>query len=372
MPKTEASIRVDLGDRSYDIVVGEGLLEVAGHHLRPLLPQPRVVVVTDTNVEPLYLKKLTASLDQAGIAHASLTLPAGEHTKDFMHLQDLVERLLGESVERGTTLVALGGGVIGDITGFAAGILLRGVNFVQIPTTLLAQVDSSVGGKTGINSRQGKNLVGLFHQPRLVLADVRTLGTLDARQMRAGYAEVVKYGLINNAEFFSWLEAHGAEVCDGDPRAQTHAVLTSCSAKAEIVAADEKEAGERALLNLGHTFGHAFEAEIGYGDALLHGEAVAIGMVMACDFSVRLGLCPAEDAGRVRRHLQTMCLPTDPAAVPAARWSADALVDQMNRDKKVRDGQLTLVLLRGIGQSFISREVAVNEVFRFIQDSVAA
>ena len=309
MPKTDARIRVNLGDRSYDIVVAEDLLAVAGHHVRPLLPQPRVVVVTDTNVGPLYLEKLTCSLDQAGIAHVSLKLPAGEHTKDFMHLQDLVERLLGASVERGTTLVALGGGVIGDIAGFAAGILLRGVNFVQIPTTLLAQVDSSVGGKTGINTPQGKNLVGLFHQPRLVLTDVRTLDTLDTRQMLAGYAEVVKYGLINDAEFFSWLEVHGAGVCGGDPRAQTHAVLTSCSAKANVVAADEKEAGERALLNLGHTFGHALEAETGYGDALLHGEAVAIGMVMACELSVRLGLCPAADAGRVRRHLQAMGSP---------------------------------------------------------------
>ncbi len=370
-PAPEDLIHVELGERSYEIRVGEGVLSGAGRRLRPLLAQPRVVVVTDANVAPIYLAELEESLEREGIRCRHIVLPAGEQTKSFDHLRELTERLLDLSVERATTLVALGGGVIGDITGFAAGILLRGLDYAQIPTTLLAQVDSSVGGKTGINTRQGKNLVGLFHQPRLVLADVRTLDTLDSRQLRAGYAEVVKYGLINDLDFFTWLEGNGAGVCGGDHAAQTYAVLTSCKAKAAVVAADERETGQRALLNLGHTFGHALEAETGYSGALLHGEAVAIGMVMAFDLSVRLGLCPPGDAERLRRHLAAVGLPAGLPIVRGVNWSADVLMDHMSRDKKVRDGQMTFVLARGIGKALISRDVAAPDVHRILSDAVA-
>ena len=268
--------------------------------------------------------------------------------------------------------MALGGGVVGDITGFAAGIVLRGLDFVQVPTTLLAQVDSSVGGKTGINTPRGKNLVGLFHQPRLVLADVGTLGTLGTRQLRAGYAEVIKYGLIDDATFFAWLETHGAAVCAGDREAQIHAVRVSCAAKAAIVAADEREAGRRALLNLGHTFGHALEAETGYDGTLLHGEAVAAGMMLAFDLSVRLGLCPAGDTARVRRHLEAVGLPCAFAALPARRWSADTLTAHMTRDKKVRDGRTVFVLARGIGKAFVSRDVDIDDVRQLLRDAIAS
>jgi len=363
-------IRVELGTRSYDIIVGEGLLANLGTRLRPLLAQPRVAVITDANVAPLYLKDVEASLQRAGIDHISVVLPAGEQTKDFAHLQTLTDRLLEARVERGTTLVALGGGVVGDITGFAAGIVLRGLDYVQVPTTLLAQVDSSVGGKTGINTRRGKNLVGLFHQPRLVLADVDTLDTLAPRELLAGYAEVVKYGLIDDAGFFAWLEGRGAAVCAGDRAAQIHAVCTSCAAKAAIVAADEREAGRRALLNLGHTFGHALEAETGYDSTLLHGEAVAAGMVLAFDLSTRLGLCPTEDAARVRRHLEMAGMPCGFAALPAIRWSADALIAHMTRDKKVRDGRTTFVLARGIGEAFVSRDVDIDDVHQLLRDAI--
>lgn len=365
-------IQVELGDRSYDIQVGVNILSDAGGYLRSLLARPRVVVITDSTVAPLYLADLHASLERAGIACGHVILPAGEQTKSFDHLSDLADRLLAQSVERTTTLVALGGGVIGDITGFAAGIVLRGLDFVQIPTTLLAQVDSSVGGKTGINTRRGKNLVGLFHQPRLVLCDVRSLDTLDPRQVRAGYAEVVKYGLISDPDFFSWLEDNGARVCGREHAAQTHAVVTSCKAKAAVVAADERESGQRALLNLGHTFGHALEAETGYSDAMLHGEAVAIGMTLAFDFSVRLGLCPAGDADKLRRHLRAVGLPTGLPRIHGVAWTADALMDHMARDKKVRDGRMTFVLARGIGQSFISRDIDAPDVHRLLSDAVSA
>lgn len=365
-------IQVALGERSYEIRVGEGVLSDAGRLLEPVLAQPRVVVITDSNVAPIYLAEFEDSLERKGIRYSHVVLPAGEQTKSFDHLRDLTDRLLDQSVERATTLVALGGGVIGDITGFAAGILLRGLDYVQVPTTLLAQVDSSVGGKTGINTRQGKNLVGLFHQPRLVLADVQTLDTLNARQLRAGYAEVVKYGLIDAPDFFTWLEENGAGVCGGDHAARTTAVLTSCKAKAAIVAADEREAGQRALLNLGHTFGHALEAETGYGDALLHGEAVAIGMIMAFDLSVRLGLCPPDDANRLRRHLTAVGLPTGLPKVRGVNWSADALMDHMSRDKKVRDGQMTFVVARGIGKSFVSQDVDAPDVRQLLCDAAAA
>ncbi|TVR81595.1 MAG: 3-dehydroquinate synthase [Rhodospirillales bacterium] len=365
-------LRVELGDRSYDVVVGSDLLTTVGARLKPLLPTSRVVVVTDETVAPLYLAVVQGSLDEAGVAHQSVVLPTGERTKDFAHLEHLCERILVGGIERSSTVLALGGGVVGDIAGFAAGILLRGLGYVQVPTTLLAQVDSAVGGKTGINSRHGKNLVGLFHQPRLVLADVGTLATLDRRQRLAGYAEVVKYGLIGDPGFFAWLEQAGGSVVAGDIQAQQRAVVTSCAAKAAVVAADEREAGQRALLNLGHTFGHALEAETGFGDRLLHGEAVAIGMVLAFDLSVRLGLCEEDHAGRVRRHLAAVGLPTQVPRLDGRPLSAAALLQHMTRDKKVRDGRLTFVLARGIGRAFVARDVRMDVVHALLRDAVAA
>lgn len=365
-----ASMTVELGPRSYDILVGDGLLADAGPLARPVLAEPRVIVVTDANVAGRWLETVEMSLDDAGIAHDSIVLEAGEQTKDFAHFEQLTGRLLDAHAERTTTLMALGGGVIGDITGFAAAVTLRGMDYIQLPTTLLAQVDSAVGGKTAINVRHGKNLVGAFHQPRLVLADTATLDTLPKRELRAGYAEVVKYGLLGDAKFFAWLEKNGLGVIDGDADARRHAVLTSCRAKATIVAADEREHGQRALLNLGHTFGHAIEAISGYGDALHHGEAVAIGMVMACDLSVRLGLCPPADADRVRRHLQAAGLPVGLAGINRKDWSADALIARMTQDKKVRAGTLTFVLVRGIGKAFVTRDVALADVRQVLDEEL--
>jgi 3-dehydroquinate synthase len=365
-------LRVALGERSYDIVVGEEILAEAGRHMAPVLRQPRVFVVTDQRVADLHLAGLERALDEAGIDYDALVLPPGEQTKDFAHLEDLAGRLLDRKVERRCALVALGGGVIGDLTGFAAAILLRGIDFIQVPTTLLAQVDSSVGGKTGINMPQGKNLVGSFHQPRLVLADTEVLSTLPRRELLAGYAEVVKYGLIGDPEFFAWLEGHGVGVIDGDPAARRHAVVTSCAAKAAIVAADEREQGARALLNLGHTFAHAIEAETGYTDELLHGEAVAIGMVMAFELSERLGLCPAEDAARARRHLAAVGLPTGLESIAGRIWTAASLLDHMRSDKKVRGGRVAFVLARGIGRAFLSEEVDLSDVEALLACAVAA
>ena len=365
-----ASMTVDLGPRSYDILVGDGLLADAGPLARSVLAEPRVIVVTDANVAGRWLETVEMSLDDAGIAHDSIVLEAGEQTKDFAHFEQLTGRLLDAHAERTTTLMALGGGVIGDITGFAAAVTLRGMDYIQLPTTLLAQVDSAVGGKTAINVRHGKNLVGAFHQPRLVLADTATLDTLPKRELRAGYAEVVKYGVLGDAKFFAWLEKNGLGVIDGDADARRHAVLTSCRAKATIVAADEREHGQRALLNLGHTFGHAIEAISGYGDALHHGEAVAIGMVMACDLSVRLGLCPPADADRVRRHLQAAGLPVGLAGINRKDWSADALIARMTQDKKVRAGTLTFVLVRSIGKAFVTRDVALADVRQVLDEEL--
>jgi 3-dehydroquinate synthase len=367
---SDSRLRVELGPRSYDILIGSGLIGDAGRHIRPLAD--RVLIVTDANVASLHLPTLQAALEHAGIAHHTVRLPAGEQTKDFAHLARLSEEILAHRLERGSLLIALGGGVIGDIAGFAASILLRGIDFVQIPTTLLAQVDSSVGGKTGINTPQGKNLIGTFHQPRLVLADLDALATLPKREIRAGYAEVVKYGLIGDAAFFAWLESHGAALVDGDVAARHHAVAVSCAAKARIVGADERETGQRALLNLGHTFGHALEAECGYGDELLHGEAVAIGMVMAFDLSARLGLCPTADAARLARHLASVGLPTGLDAIDGRRFAADRLIDHMRRDKKVAQGRIAFVLTRGIGQAFLAKDVALDEVEGMLAEAIAA
>jgi 3-dehydroquinate synthase len=356
-----ARLNVALGDRSYEIIIGETLIENAGEHLRPLLKRPRVIIVTDEHVAPLYLATLESALDAAGIRHQSVTLPAGEQTKSFAPLEQLMDALLGYAPDRNTTLIALGGGVIGDITGFAASILLRGVDFIQIPTTLLAQVDSSVGGKTGINTKHGKNLVGSFYQPRLVLADIGTLASLPKRQLLAGYAEVVKYGVINDYPFFQWLEQHGTEAIAGDTQALIHIVLESCKAKAAIVGADEREGGVRALLNFGHTLGHALEAEAGFSDTLLHGEAVAIGMVLALHLSANKGLCAMADRDRVMRHLQAVGLPSIPGDI-ALRWDAAKLIAHCYHDKKAMDGKLTFILAEKIGKTFISHDITKSDL----------
>ena len=366
------TVRVDLGPRGYDIVIGDDVLAEAGKTMAPILRSPRVIVVTDDHVAPLHLDALMRSLANAGIATEAIILPAGEQTKDITHFEKLMNEILGRGIDRGVSLVALGGGVIGDITGFAAASALRGIDFVQVPTTLLAQVDSSVGGKTGINTPHGKNLIGAFHQPRLVLADSRVLRTLPRREMLAGYAEVVKYGLIKDRSFFAWLEGHGSDLVEGDPAKIRHAVVASCTAKAVIVAEDEREHGARALLNLGHTFGHALEAETGFGHTLLHGEAVAIGMVMAFDLSMRLGLCPAEDAARVRRHLGAVGLPTSTNFTNSIVWSPKRLIGHMAKDKKVTDGQLTFILARGIGEAFVTRDVPGEELAAFMEGALAA
>lgn len=351
-------IAVDLGARSYEVVVGAGLLARAGAEMAPLLRRPDVVVVTDAHLAATpHPSTLERSLEAAGVACRSIVVPPGEASKSMAQLGDLLDRLFELGIDRATTIVALGGGVLGDLAGFAAAVALRGLDYVQVPTTLLAQVDSAIGGKTGINSRYGKNLIGAFHQPRLVLADVGVLRTLPPRELRAGYAEVVKYGLIDRPEFFAWLEAHGREVLAGDPAAQQHAVVESCRAKAAVVAADEREGGVRALLNLGHTFAHALETACGYGDELLHGEAVALGLVLAFDLSVRLGLCPAADAARVRAHLDAVGLPTTLGAVRSQGFAAEALLAPMARDKKAAAGRPRFVLTRGIGRAFAGAEV---------------
>lgn len=366
------TLTVELGARSYDILVGDGLVAQAGEHIAAHTGATHVMVATDEAVAELHLAALERSLESAGIAYQAFVLPSGEGVKSFAHLESLIGQLLEAKIDRRTHLVALGGGVIGDLVGFAAAITLRGLDFVQIPTTLLAQVDSSVGGKTGINTVWGKNLIGSFHQPRLVLADTETLSTLPLRELRAGYAEVVKYGLINDPDFFGWLEGHGQAVIDGQAAARRQAVMTSCAAKAAIVAQDEREAGARALLNLGHTFGHALEAELGYDGRLLHGEAIAVGLVMAFDLSVRLGLCPPEDAARVRRHLALVDLPTGLESLGPQTWSVEALLDHMSRDKKVSSGRITFVLVRGIGQAFLSDQVEMAEVAALLSSADAA
>ncbi len=365
------TVRLELGPRSYDILVGDGVLPAAGARIAAVTRGRAPIVVTDANVGPRHLDALNAAMTGAGIVPTpAITLPAGEKTKDFGHFQSLMDDILGRGIERSSVLLALGGGVIGDITGFAAASALRGIDFIQVPTTLLSQVDSSVGGKTGINSRHGKNLVGAFHQPRLVIADTATLDTLPRREVLAGYAEVVKYGLIRLPGFFAWLEENGRRVVDGDSAARRQAVTTSCRAKADIVGVDERESGDRALLNLGHTFGHALEAATGFGPTLLHGEGVAIGMVLAFDLSVRLGLCPAEDARRARAHLADVGLPVRPADVAGVTWDVDALIHSMAKDKKVQDGRITFILARGIGQAFTRRDVDAAAVRAVLEEAV--
>ncbi|WP_449042284.1 3-dehydroquinate synthase [Paracoccus sp. (in: a-proteobacteria)] len=354
-------VPVALGDRSYQVRIGPGLIARAGAEIAPLLARPRVAVLTDETVAALHLPALTAALAAEGIAVTALALPAGEATKSWEQLGRAVEWLIAERIERRDIVIALGGGVIGDLAGFAAAILRRGVRFVQIPTTLLAQVDSSVGGKTGINSPQGKNLIGAFHQPSLVLADTDALATLPERDFRAGYGEVMKYGLLGDAGFFEWLETHGPTLRD-DPKALLHAVAHSVGMKADIVARDETEQGDRALLNLGHTFGHALESATHYSARLLHGEGVGIGCALAFDLSARLGLCAQEDPSRVAAHLAAMGMPARLADIPGPLPDDAGLVALMGQDKKVVDGRLRLILARGIGRAFVADDVAPEAI----------
>lgn len=370
--KPIVAVPVELGERSYQILIRDELIGQAGPLIGSALSSRRAIVVSDSNVAPLHLGRLRGSLEHAGFAVGEAIVPAGENSKSYDEFGRLLDTILGQRPDRGTILIALGGGVVGDLTGFAAATLLRGLDFVQIPTTLLAQVDSSVGGKTAINSRFGKNLIGAFHQPRLVLADIDTLGTLPAREMRAGYAEVVKYGLINEPDFFARLEQDGTALLAGDKALQAWAVAVSCRAKARIVAEDERESGARALLNLGHTFGHALEAETGYGNELLHGEAIAIGMCLAFDLSVALGLCPATDRDRVYAHLRAADLPTSPRSIGQRQWDAARLIDHMMHDKKTRDGKLTFILTRGIGRAFIAKDTPIEPVRAALDRALAA
>ena len=363
-------LRVELGERAYDIVVGERLLAQAGKLIPPLIKGKSVIIISDRSVARFYLHRLCNALEDAGIRHRSVIVQPGEGTKSLASFGELMEALLEQKPDRKTTLIALGGGVIGDLTGFAASVLLRGVDFIQIPTTLLAQVDSSVGGKTGINSRFGKNLIGSFHQPLLVLSDVATLATLPARELGSGYAEIIKYGLISDPAFFNWLDENGAALLAGDTALQTQAIVKSCQAKADIVAADEKEGGVRALLNFGHTFGHSLEAETGYGEELLHGEAVAIGMVLAFQASVKLGICPAEDLARVQAHYKKTGLPASPMDI-CKEWDVNKLVEHFAHDKKTIDGKLTFILTRGIGKAFIADDVDKAMVKQLLTDICA-
>jgi len=377
-PETDTeTVRVELAERAYDIFVGENVLATAADKIRTMTAgrKLRAAVVSDETVAKLHLPTLTGALDAAGIDHQVLIVPVGEATKSFGQFENLVDGILAARIERGDIVIALGGGVVGDLAGFAAAVVRRGIDVVQAPTTLLAQVDSSIGGKTAINSPRGKNLVGVFHQPSLVLADIGVLEPLPMRDIKAGFAEVLKYGLINDADFFAWLESNGEALLSGDTGTRREAVIESCRSKSRIVAADEREGGVRALLNLGHTFGHALEAEMGYGDGILHGEAVGIGMRMAFDLSARLGLCPQADADRVYACLRKFGMAATVKDIPghaqSGEWQAERLLHHMRQDKKVTGGQLTFVLARGIGEAFITREVAEADLVSALKQEIA-
>ena len=363
-------VPVNLGARSYEVRIGDGLLAQIGVQISPLLRRKRVAIVTDENVAEKHLPAVLAALAQAGIAASALTLPAGESTKGWPEFSRTVEWLLGEKIERRDIVIALGGGVVGDLVGFACAVLRRGVRFVQVPTTLLAQVDSSVGGKTGINSTYGKNLIGAFHQPSLVLADIGVLNTLPQRDLLAGYGEVVKYGLLGDAAFFDYLEAQGPALARYDAGVILKAVTRSVEMKAGIVERDETEEGERALLNLGHTFCHALEKATGYSDRLLHGEGVAIGCALAFELSQRLGLCAQEAPSRVRAHLKAMGMKTDLSDIAGDLPGAEALLALMGQDKKVIDGKLRFILARGIGQAFVAEDVPPDVVVQVLKDAL--
>ena len=366
-PADPIIVNVGLGERAYDIAIGRGLLASLGPRIKALRPGASALIVTDETVAGLHLPAARASLEGAGIRTAEVVVPAGEGSKGWPTFERLCESLIAARIERSDLVVALGGGVIGDLAGFAAAAVRRGLDFVQVPTTLLAQVDSSVGGKTGINSAHGKNLIGAFHQPVLVLADTALLDTLPERQFRAGYAEVVKYGLLGDAGFFEWCEANWRDLFAGGP-AREHAIAVSCRAKAAIVARDERETGDRMLLNLGHTFGHAFEAAAGFSDRLLHGEAVGLGMSLAFRFSAGRDLLPMQDADRVIRHLAATGLPTRPADVPGGAPDIETLMTLIAQDKKVRRGALTFILADAIGHAFVARDIATADVRSFLTD----
>ncbi len=364
-------VKVALGARAYDIVIGRGLLATLGERITALRPGAKTAIVTDATVAKHHLAAAEAALKSARLESSAIVVPEGEGSKSFATFETVCEAIIAAHIERGDLVIALGGGVIGDLAGFAAASARRGLDFVQVPTTLLAQVDSSVGGKTGINSRHGKNLVGAFHQPILVIADTALLDTLPLREFRAGYAEVAKYGLLGDAAFFAWLEANWQDVFSGGA-AREHAIAVCCRAKAGIVARDERETGERALLNLGHTFGHALEAGAGFSGRLLHGEAVALGLALAFDFSARKGLIGASDAARARAHLAAVGLPTHLKDVPGGVPGIDALMDLIAQDKKVKRGKLTFILVRGIGQAFVENDVSAAEVRAFLADKLAS
>ena len=364
-------VSVDLGPRSYDVRIGPGLIKDLGKHLLPLLHRKKVAVITDETVAAQHLLALAASLEQHGIAMTALAIPPGESSKGWPQLERCVEWLLDQKIERRDVVIAFGGGVVGDLVGFAASVLRRGVRFVQLPTTLLAQVDSSVGGKTGINTVQGKNLVGAFHQPSLVLADIDVLATLPPRDFLAGYGEVVKYGLLGDAAFFEWLEINAGSMVAGDADARQYAVRRSVEMKAGIVSRDEHENGERALLNLGHTFCHALEKATGYSDRLLHGEGVSIGCALAFELSQRMGLCAQETPSRVRAHFRKLGLKTDIADIAGELPSAQDLLGLMGQDKKVIGGKLRFILARGIGQAFVADDVLPDLVLGVLHDALA-
>ena len=364
-------VNVALGARAYDIAIGRDLLGSLGARIKALRPDAKVAIVTDETVAKHHLAATEASLASAGIAFSRVIVPGGESSKSIATFEQVCEALIAARIERGDLVIALGGGVVGDLAGFAAAAVRRGLDFVQVPTSLLAQVDSSVGGKTGINSRHGKNLIGAFHQPVLVVADTALLDTLPARQFRAGYAEVVKYGLLGDAAFFSWLEANGPDIFAGGP-AREHAIAVCCRGKAGIVSRDEREMGERALLNLGHTFGHAFEAAAGFSDRLLHGEAVAFGITLAFEFSARKGLLPASDAARAARHLAGAGLPTHLKDLAGPLPDADRLMELIAQDKKVKRGKLTFILVRGIGAAFVAPDIDAAEVRAFLTEKLGA
>jgi 3-dehydroquinate synthase len=364
------TVRVELGNRAYDIVIGRGLLAELGTRIATLKPGARTVIVTDETVAKHHLKAAEAALAAANIQNSTVVVPAGEVSKGWATFETVCEAIIAARIERNDLVVALGGGVVGDLAGFAASVVRRGLDYVQVPTTLLAQVDSSVGGKTAINSRQGKNLVGMFHQPILVLADTALLDTLPPRDFRAGYAEVAKFGLLGDAGFFNWLEANWQDIFDGGP-AREHAIAIACRGKAGIVARDERETGDRALLNLGHTFGHAFEAAAGFSDKLLHGEAVSLGIVCAFEYSTRLGLLTGNAAGRVAQHLAAVGLPIHIRERPAVETDADALMKLIAQDKKVQRGKLTFILVRDIGQAFIARDVDAAQVQTYLTQKLS-
>ncbi len=363
-------LNLDLGERSYDIVTGAGLLGQLSQFLLPVIRAHRLAVITDKTVAALHMETLVKGLERE--PDQTIILEPGEASKSFKTLQVVLDTLLAAGFSRTDTLIAFGGGVVGDLTGFAAAVLKRGCSFVQIPTTLLAQVDSSVGGKTAINTLAGKNLVGAFYQPRQVLIDTDVLQTLEARQMRAGYAEVLKYGLIDKSEFFDWLEIQGRDVIALDASALTKAITTSCAAKAGIVARDEREHGERALLNLGHTFAHALEGVAGYDGRVLHGEAVSAGMLMAFEFSRELGLCPGQDVHRVRAHLERTAMPTPERVLSGLKTDAKTLLEFMRRDKKNTGADMNLILTRGIGKSFIAPNVEPDRIYQYLEMIVGA